>query len=54
MFRGPAAPGAVQPKLLFAGQLTRQLVLHPTGRIGVLGLRFHPFGAAALFSHLAG
>jgi AraC-like DNA-binding protein len=40
----------VQPRLLFAGQLTRQLVLHPTGRIGVLGLRFHPFGAAALFS----
>ena len=40
----------VQPKLLFAGQLTRQLVLRPTGRIGVVGLRFHPFGAAALFS----
>ena len=40
----------VQPKLLFAGQLTSQLVLHPTGTIAVLGLRFHPFGAAALFS----
>jgi AraC-like DNA-binding protein len=40
----------VQPRLLFAGQLTRQLVLQPTGRIAVLGLRFHPFGAAALFS----
>ena len=40
----------VQPRLLFAGQLTSQLVLQPTGRIGVLGLRFHPFGAAALFS----
>jgi len=39
----------VQPRLLFAGQLMRQLVLHPTGQIGVLGLRFHPFGAAALF-----
>ncbi len=37
-----------QPAILFAGQLTRQLVLKPTGRIGVLGLRFHPFGAAAL------
>jgi len=37
-----------QPAILFAGQLTRQLVLQPTGRIGVLGLRFHPFGAAAL------
>jgi AraC-like DNA-binding protein len=41
----------LQPRLLFAGQLTRQLVLHPTGRIGVLGLRFHPFGAATLFPH---
>jgi AraC-like DNA-binding protein len=40
----------VQPRLLFAGQLTSQLVLQPTGRIAVLGLRFHPFGAAALFS----
>ena len=40
----------LQAKLLFAGQLTSQLVLQPTGRIGVVGLRFHPFGAAALFS----
>jgi AraC-like DNA-binding protein len=40
----------LQPRLLFAGQLTSQLVLQPTGRIGVLGLRFHPFGAAGLFS----
>jgi len=47
---GTGSTRTVQPKLLFAGQLTRQLVLHPTGRIGVLGLRFHPFGAAALFS----
>lgn len=39
----------LQPKLLFAGQLTSQLVLHPTGKIAVLGLRFHPFGASALF-----
>jgi AraC-like DNA-binding protein len=37
-----------QAAILFAGQLTRQLVLQPTGSIGVLGLRFHPFGAAAL------
>ena len=39
-----------QPKLIFAGQLTSQLLLRPTGAIGVLGVRFHPFGAAALFS----
>lgn len=38
-----------QPKLLFAGQLKSQLLLRPTGAIGVLGVRFHPFGAAALF-----
>ena len=38
-----------QPWLLFAGQLTSQLVLHPTGVIRVLGLRFHPYGAAPLF-----
>jgi AraC-like DNA-binding protein len=37
-----------QPMALFAGQLTSQLVLRPTGRISVLGVRFHPFGAAAL------
>src|SRR5262245_47547616 len=29
-----------QAAILFAGQLTRQLVLQPTGRISVLGLRF--------------
>ena len=38
-----------QPKLIFAGQLKSQLLLRPTGAIGVLGVRFHPFGAAALF-----
>jgi len=37
-----------QARTLFAGQLTSQLVLQPTGRISVLGIRFHPFGAAAL------
>jgi AraC-like DNA-binding protein len=37
-----------QPALLFAGQLTGPLVLRPTGRISVLGVRLHPFGAAAL------
>ena len=38
-----------QPTIIFAGQLTSQLLLRPTGVIGVLGVRFHPYGAAALF-----
>ena len=37
-----------QSRVLFAGQLTRQLVLRPTGRIAVIGVRFHPDGAADL------
>lgn len=37
-----------QPLMLFAGQLTEQLTLRPTGRMAVVGLRFHPYGAAAL------
>ena len=37
-----------QGAALFAGQLTRQLVLRPTGRISVVGVRFRPDGAAAL------
>ena len=37
-----------QPSMIVAGQLTSQLLLRPTGRIGVLGIRFHPFGAASL------
>jgi AraC-like DNA-binding protein len=37
-----------QPRILFAGQLTGQLTLRPTGRVAVLGIRFRPFGAAAL------
>jgi AraC-like DNA-binding protein len=37
-----------QGRRLFAGQLTEQLILRPTGRIDVLGVRFHPCGAAAL------
>ena len=39
-----------QPRILFAGQLTSQLLLRPTGAIGVVGVRFHPYGAAALFT----
>ena len=38
-----------QPEVIFAGQLTSQLLLRPTGVIGVLGVRFHPYGATALF-----
>ena len=34
-----------QPRALFAGQLSRPLWLRPTGRAGVLGVRFHPAGA---------
>jgi AraC-like DNA-binding protein len=37
-----------QPPVLFAGQLTRQLLLRPTGRISVVGVRFHSYGAASL------
>ena len=37
-----------QATVLFAGQLTEHLTLQPTGRIAVLGVRFHPHGAAAL------
>jgi AraC-like DNA-binding protein len=39
-----------QPAILFAGQLTSQLVLRPTGRIAVVGIRFRPDGAAAFLS----
>jgi AraC-like DNA-binding protein len=38
-----------QALMLFAGQLDAQLMLRPTGRISVLGVRFHPFGPSALF-----
>lgn len=47
-----------QPKVLLAGQLTGQLLLKPGGSVAVLGVRFHPFGAAAFLAgpqhHLAG
>jgi AraC-like DNA-binding protein len=39
-----------QPAILFAGQLTSQLVVRPTGRIAVVGIRFRPDGAAAFLS----
>jgi AraC-like DNA-binding protein len=37
-----------QAAVLYAGQLTEQLVLRPSGRIAVVGVRFHAFGAATL------
>jgi AraC-like DNA-binding protein len=39
-----------QARLLFAGQLTRSLLLRPTGRIAVVGVRLHAYGAAALLA----
>jgi AraC-like DNA-binding protein len=38
-----------QPAVLFAGQLTQQLVLRPAGRIAVIGVRLRPHGASALW-----
>ena len=37
-----------QPTLLYAGQLTDQLLLRPSGKSAVLGVRFHPHGAAGI------
>lgn len=39
-----------QPATLFAGQLTEQLTLEPTGAVAIVGVRFHPFGAAAFLT----
>jgi AraC-like DNA-binding protein len=36
-----------QPAAIFAGQLSSQLLLRPTGRTAIAGVRFHPDGAAA-------
>lgn len=37
-----------QASILFAGQVTTPLLLRPTGRVAVVGIRFHPHGAAAV------
>ena len=42
--RGPVS----QSRVIFAGQLDSQLLLRPSGRVAVVGVRFHPHGAAAL------
>ena len=49
-FERVRADGATerQPMVLFAGQLTGQLTLRPTGTIAVLGVRFRPFGAGVV------
>lgn len=36
-----------QAAVIYAGQLTSPLLLQPTGRIAVVGIRFKPHGAAA-------
>jgi AraC-like DNA-binding protein len=41
------AAWAPQPRILFAGQLTRPLLLRAPGRVDVVGVRFKPAGAWA-------
>jgi len=45
--RGAGGAWQAQPALLFAGQLTRPLVLRSRGKVDVLGVRFKPAGAWA-------
>ncbi len=40
-----------QPRLFFAGQITGPLLLRPAGAVRVMGIGFHPHGAARLFAH---
>lgn len=42
-----AGAGSPQPRVVFAGQLTRPLWLEATGASGVVGARFHPASARA-------
>ena len=44
---GSVGEATRQAGVLLAGQLTAQLTLRPTGRIAVLGVRFHAYGASA-------
>lgn len=39
----------LQPLALFAGQMIRRVLIHPTGRVRLFGVRFHPAGAYPLF-----
>ncbi|MEO8131349.1 MAG: AraC family transcriptional regulator [Bryobacteraceae bacterium] len=38
-----------QPRSVFAGQIYEHLKIAPSGRMGILGVRFHPTGAAQFF-----
>jgi AraC-like DNA-binding protein len=38
-----------QPVNMIVGQMTRPILISPTGRIELLGIRFHPGGAFAFF-----
>jgi AraC-like DNA-binding protein len=38
----------IQPSTLFAGQMMRSIVIRPTGRVRLFGVRFHPTGAFPL------
>jgi AraC-like DNA-binding protein len=43
-----------QPRALIAGQLTRSVAIEPEGAIDLLGIRFHPWGAAPFLRVPAG
>jgi AraC-like DNA-binding protein len=48
-FERVAATGPeIQSRMIYAGQVTSPLLLRPTGRVAVLGVRFLPHGASAL------
>lgn len=40
----------IQPSSFLGGQINRCLTITPTGDVGLIGVRFHPYGAAALLS----
>lgn len=48
--RGDDGREALQPRAFVAGQLTRPLWLRPSGPVGVLGVRFHPWTAHRVVS----
>jgi len=45
--------GALQPRVLFAGQITKPLTLYATGPVAVVGLRFRPEAARAFIGRRA-
>jgi AraC-like DNA-binding protein len=38
----------MQPRTLVAGQISRRLLIGPSGKVGLFGVRFHPAGAFGL------